>query len=688
MRSVAVLSSLERWLIGAVVFLCQLSLGAVALLSLELFTPGLVLFVAAWSLGSTVALRRWFGIAGGRSSRLAVGAVVLITTIALYARSNPMIYLHGGQDPGVYANTAGHFAREGKIHISDPLLKEFEPNSELWNYYLANTYRRALRSKAGGWMGHLVPGFYLHSIDQNISSPQFYYLNPIWLAIGQWTLGLANQGWVLVVFSVLSIWIVALLTIHLTGSALAGGLAALLLAFNPAHSHIATYPVSETLAGFFFLAALYLMTTRRYLLSLLPWTCLFFTRVTGFLTLPLILAGLCWILARRRDIRVVPFGFMLIFAYMASFYWGLTYSPVYAADIYRSKLGVSRARLQDAWMVFATLAVLWGVASVVVLRFRESLCRLSRYRSLISVCLVGVVLGGVCYYGYHLGFTERYLSHRWYGRRWGMAGHGVESLRFLSFFTLTMMLSVVGMVSFILGLILLLRTALRRSELAPLAILTLGFFFALTVKQLTTPYLYYFGRYLVSELLPLAVLCTVILTHGVSQRIRLQRLKFLPHLLIAASIGILLLPDLRARLAFTESKQFDRAMICIDQATSGKSVILIDKHNFPEIPAVTALRITFNKPTFSFRQEDYDTPEKLQELYSYFQSRGYSVFLLAEGIRWDGQEGLNRVARVPVVMRTLVDKARIPRNYVVRSQVLFLYSQGERVETPEFCQGV
>jgi hypothetical protein len=43
---------------------------------------------------------------------------------------------------------------------------------------------------------------------------------------------------------------------------------------------------------------------------------------------------------------------------------------------------------------------------------------------------------------------------------------------------------------------------------------------------------------------------------------------------------------------------------------------------------------------------------------------------------------------VPVVMRTLVDKARIPRNYVVRSQVLFLYSQGERVETPEFCQGV
>ena len=680
--------TLEVWALGVMVGVVITSVWALVLLAVGEFRPGLVgggALVGVIGAGLLV-LRR----GAPRSLRLWELGVLGCMVLGLVARSNPATFLFGGQDPGVYANTASYFARHGESVVRDPLLPILGDRPDLKALHVERTFRRAEAVGEGRWVGNLVPGLYLRNLDTNEWIPQFYYVNSIWLAIGQWIFGVAAQGWILVLFAAGAVGLAGLVTYRLTGSGGGAVLASSLLALNPAHAGIATFPVSETVAGFFFLGVVLALVARRYGVVVGSALGLFLTRITGFVTLPLLLAGLLWWVVRRRDGRAVGAGIGLIGAYAASYYWGLAYSTNYVSDIYRGKLGIPPSLLDNAWIAFGMVTGVWCAVCFVVLR-RPPIVRrvgtfLVRHRTALAVGVVTLILGAAIYRGYLLAFTEHYMSHRWFGKRWGMAGNGFDSVKHLSLYTLGLMVSPVVFFAAIGGIIYVARRSFRRAVEAPVAILAVGFLGALTVKQLTVPYMYYFGRYLVSELVPLALICAVVFLVAV-WRAR-PRLMVPLTVVVVGSYLWFLTPTLLAQRRVEQGREFLEALQCIDAATPGKSVILIDKRMFAESPVVTPLRLSFDKPTFSLRKADFPTDEKMADLLGYFAGKGFTVYLLSSQTTWEGVAGLRRIVRVPMIMRTIGGRGGLPKRVRSRNYPVRLYGVGEPGEVPEICRRV
>lgn len=681
-------SALEAYFFAIVVFISLISLTAVALLSFQVFTPVFVLIGAGASLIPTMAVRKRCQ----PTQRLTRPEWIVIALVALAfgLRWNTSTYVYGGQDPGVYSNIASYFAEHGTWIVKDHLLGEFEGRNDLRDYYVATSLRRAAQTPNGTWFGNMLPGVYLQDLDKNEWVSQFYHVNTVWLAIGQWIFGQEWKGLTLSFLSSLSILAAYLLTVRISRSPSAGIVAAFLLATNAAHSYIATFPVSEAVAGFFFLSALTMLTCGWQLTSILPFSALFLTRITGFLTAPLILASLVWMVVKRRDTRAVWTGLGVLGAYAMSVMWGLRFSAPYSRDIYRGKLGISASLLEHVPAAFAALAVLWLLGCLVALRFNQRfkpLCAfLIRYRTHLTLAAIAMILVTIGYRGYLLAFTDHYIKHRWFGTRWNMAGHGVDSLKYLSIYTLNLMISPLGVVTLLVGLAQSGRLAFKRAMVAPFAICALGFFAALTVKQLTTPYLYYFGRYLVSETLPLAIVCAAIAIQSLSRY--LPRLRYITPAVYCVSVFAILYPCLGARLRIREGQQFYEAMSCLDQATPGRSLLLIDKRNFPDVPVVTALRFAFNKPTFNLRESDFNTPEKLNDLIGYFQSKGFAVHLLSSSDTWNTKGGLTKIIRVPAIMRRIGGRAEPPTRVSTLSHPIRLYSLTPPTTLPEICMKV
>ena len=678
--------ALEAYFFAIVVFIALISLASVTLLSLQSFTPLLVFGAAAFALVCSGLFLKRYG--PSRTMSRPEWCVVALVVGAFALRANTGINVYGGQDPGVYTNVASYFAKHGTWVIKDQLLDELQDRPDLRKYYVATTLSRTVLVPNAGWVGVMVPGIYLSDMEKNEWVAQFYPVNTIWLAIGEWLFGTEWKGLPLALFSSLTLIAAYLLTVYVSSSPGAGLAAAFLLGTNAAHSYIGTSPVSEATAGLFFLSALAMLTSGFQYSSLLSFSALFLTRITGFITAPLILISLAWMVLKRKDRKAAWTGMGILISYGVSVLWGLTFSGPYSLDIYRSKLGLSAPLLQHAPTALGIAAILWISWCLLALRYHNrarALCKwFITYRSLIVISVLALILTTIAYRGYLLGFTDRYVDHRWLGKRWGMAARGIDSLKFLSFYTLNLMLSPLGLLAFLFGLWQLCRLAFIRASTAPIAVCAIGFFAALTIKQLTTPYLYYFGRYLVSELVPLAVICGTVAIHSLTRYIpRLRRLVLPAYCL---TVFGLLYPALTARLAIREGRDFFHAMSCVNEATPGRSLLLTDQRGFSLMPLVTALRFTFNKPTFSIRATDFQSPGKLKDLITYFQSKGFNVHLLSASDSWGPEEGLVQVMKIPTIMRTVTSKRSAPTRINSVGTTIRLYSPQQPQSIPDICR--
>ena len=191
----------ERGFLAISTFLLILSLQLIALLGFEVFTPGWALcagvcaLVISWRVVSREPRPR---------SRFVDWAALLILLGALALRANPASILYGGQDPGVYENTGAYFANRGTSVIRDEMIPALADRPDLREYYIREGYR-VKRRPDGSYHGLLLPGFYAVDAEQGIFVPQFYHLHPAWLGVGSWLWGPAHQGWVISVFSALTV---------------------------------------------------------------------------------------------------------------------------------------------------------------------------------------------------------------------------------------------------------------------------------------------------------------------------------------------------------------------------------------------------------------------------------------------------------------------------------------------------
>lgn len=472
------------------------------------FLAPLVLCIAALC---TWAYHRWAPMSRDGAKALRLAHVVPILLVALVFRLAPYSYVLGGQDQGVYTNMAAELVRTGDIAVTDTEYDRLAAVGAEAAYVRDN------------YSVPFLPGVYT---TQRGGKPelefQFYHVFPVWLATFGGILGLGSAGYALTFLALASIVFFQRLAVELSGSARIGAAAGLLLALNPLHAFFSKFPLTEvptlgfSAAGFCFLAMYAAAPTgvrplRWLVLSTLAFACLFLTRVSGFMYLPLLLlvamAGLVRDPDRQRAHAISAWALATVIAYALSVGYGLVWSNLYSLAIYQASFSLvaGASWAQPLLAVASVTALAWIVSWRWPLGvFGRALAFvLPGLRRCIGPALLLVVLLGA-YKAYLLGFTPRYAGDAWLSQFPGVVAQGWSSLGHSS---LVVAMMHMGPLVFLAMLVL----GQRR---LPVQASYLLFFVACflayaALLNWTVPYQPYYARYLVSELVPYGLLFVV-----------------------------------------------------------------------------------------------------------------------------------------------------------------------------------
>lgn len=498
------------------------SLVAVTLLWLGVFSSRLTWLIAGVLLGIGALLYRPRLRLPEQTTARRLGLILLL---AIVVRVPPYLYLPGGQDQGVYVSMSAAFEHNGTPFLTDRVRQALAPDIVARYDYL-NHYD-VVYGAPGRWEGTHMPGVYLRDRTRSEDVFQFYPLQPLAMSLVASVAGDSQRVYALTLFALLSIVCMYRLALDLAGGKPAAAtILALLLAVSPLHAFFSKYPVTEiaalafSSAGFAYLARYARLSADdkpawgNLVFAAAAFTCLFFTRITGFIYMPILLvlpaAAIVGGDPRARR-ELLAFALMLIGGYLASLLYGYTRSFPYFTHIHDAAF---RRFLGGDWPVRLAGLTLAGMGALVVLvLFSRPLGRL--YRPLraragpLLAGLVFLVLGLAAWKAYRLGFTDAYQHAGWIHRRWGMDGQGWQSL---------LHSAVVVWATYCSPPIVLLlpwavlRLAKRRDPVAPMLLLaTAAFLFAGLCMFFTVPYHYYYTRYLLSEVVPVTLLVVALL---------------------------------------------------------------------------------------------------------------------------------------------------------------------------------
>ena len=433
--------------------------------------------------------------------------LLAVLALALLFRLPTYQYVLGGQDPGVYANMATHVMRTGGIAVGDHAFDRLAGTDGFAEYRRLNV------------VDPFVPGVYTGEGEKPSLSFQFYHLFPVWLALAASVAGVGASGLGLLVLSLLSIVCFQRLAAELSGTRHIGLAAGLLLAANPLHAFFSKFPVTEvptlafSTAAFCFLS-MYAQAPRehrpsRWLwLSVLAMGCLFLTRISGFMYLPLVLAVSVVALAcdadRVRARMLSAWSLLVVLAYLGSVAYGLAWSRRYALDIHED---VFAPLLGPNWrlaLAILGLAVAATWAAAWAARDRPAMAALARAISrldrLIGPALL-LLLPLAAYKAWQLGFTRHYQGHEVLGQFPGLVQAGWDSVARTNLVVTAMHLGPPAFIALF---------ALAQARLPARGRLLLFFVSAFTayaaLLNWVAPYQPYYARYVLSELVPYALL--------------------------------------------------------------------------------------------------------------------------------------------------------------------------------------
>ena len=418
----------------------SISFAAIALLALNRFDAR-ISCIAGLLLATAI---RCFTPARFDAERASAGkpiapVLLLVLLAGLLFRTEPFLYMHGGQDQGVYVSMSAHLQREGSAFVDDPV-PDALPNQRARDIYDAAVPVRG---------GSVLPGLY-YSFTRGDYVFQFYHLHPLWMATFAELFGDRARFHALGFFGLLGILGLSLLAFELTGSRRAAFAAGILVATNPLHVFFSRMPVSEAVAlafsslGFYYLARAFrgmrhaapaATTATLVALAAACVSLVFFVRITGFLYLPALapLFGLgAWLALRNRPARgrrIIGFCAGVAGLYGVSVLYGLVYSPGYVRSVYDRTFG---SLLGDGWplvVVGAAVLLLAGLAEVArsprrpaVRRFLALAANPRPWIKLASL-LIAAALTGSLLQAYLIGFTERYADDAFY-QGFGIIGSG------------------------------------------------------------------------------------------------------------------------------------------------------------------------------------------------------------------------------------------------------------------------
>lgn len=528
--------------------------------------------------------------------------VTLLLISALFFRQEPFIYIMGGQDQGVYVNMSSYFQHKGNVEIRDTMRDLIEDPNVLYTYDF----------RPGDFF---EPGVFKTNKAGNYVF-QFYHLFPVWMAIFGEVFGDINRYYALTFFSLLSILSAYFLVTKTTKSYFWGIVAGVLLALNPLHVFFSRWPVTEvpalcfSLCGFYYLANSFDLyqsnnNSNKHLylnlsLSAFCFGLLFFTRISGFMYIPVFLIILFFAPLEKDKIfsRALVFYATAVFIFFSiSVWYGFTYSQPYSLAIYEASFSrLLGQKWQQPLFILLLITIVFFVSWIkITWRNLEIQNWLVSYNFNIinfiwwlisSIAVLALLLG--IYKAYLLGFTDRYADNPWVGQRWHLWGQGWKSIGYISLFV------AVTYISPVLFLLLFgISWTLRKSIHGLFAWFFFTMFWAyICLLQWNIPYQYYYARYLVSEVVPYGIICAVIGLSLVSNKKWRKALLILAILTTLPYYAYYLVPQLKGRegiaqyIALNEiSKEINiNDMIIFDGNNSRITTPLIyyfDKNLFP-----------------------------------------------------------------------------------------------------------
>ncbi len=292
-------------------------------ISLNIFVPSYVLTVsAAVIMFAFVTLHIRIELPPFEKFNTLFAAIILLS---VFLRLSPYPHHVGGQDQGLYVNMAKVFSRTGTIYQADDFRQILTPD------------QRALYDANGG--AH-VAGAVVADPEKSTYRLSFYPLHPLWMALFAQLFGFENGVYSLLFFSILSVcgtyYLAYEISNHHRSTAT---IAALLVCLNPGLVFISKFPVSEIVAfaftvnAFYFLAKGYLALRQSenplvsFIVSAGLFNCFFYTRMSGFIFLP-VLAIIYMVMlvdlrssVSRRHIHWVFVALSVLFILSNLFYW-------------------------------------------------------------------------------------------------------------------------------------------------------------------------------------------------------------------------------------------------------------------------------------------------------------------------------------------------------------------------------
>ena len=449
--------------------------------------------------------------------------IALLLLVSLFFRLPAFNYVLGGQDEGLYVNMAQHIEQTGGLAVRDTPLDNLQGGPFVERYLAEN--RDVYANEEGLKVGDFVLGLHVRSPGSSDIDFQFYPLFPVWMAIFAGLFGSTFGVYALTLFALLSVIFMYRLTLVLTNSPRAALWAGLLLALNPLHAFFSKFPVTEvpalafSLIGFTYLALFWngeakARDARWLILSAFGFGAMFVTRISGFMYVPffiaMALAGSLVDTDRSRRRLTNGWALSTVALFTLSVIYGLHWTHRYAVYIYHAAF---EGAFHSHWRVGATavavsILLLWPIIAFMG-RQRDGrlpgtfLVTLGR-RAIGPIVIIGLMLG--IYKIYQLGWTAHFRGDAVLDARWGLAGHQWLAVRASSLATLFVYLGPLLPLAF-LGLV------VRRKKdprIEFLRLFTAAFFVYVVLLQWILPYGPYYARYLLSEMVPYALLFVVL----------------------------------------------------------------------------------------------------------------------------------------------------------------------------------
>ena len=413
-------------------------------------------------------------------------------------------YVMGGQDQGTYLNIGHQYFEQHSLNYKDSFRTSL------------NTDQKLLYDKH---INYLMPSIELTYPEKSTFEMKFYPLHSIWLAIFEGILGKNNAIYSLTMFSILSIIFFSLLAYEISGkSKLAGFITAMLFSINPMHAFFSKFPVGEMTAvaftslGFYFFVK-YIKKIKTgenktifLVLSLLSFSCFFYTRMSSMLYLPIffffaILTVLYASDSKAKRNLLIYFAFIAV-SFCISYLFYYLYQPSLFYLIYKATIQDLIPHNSDLITWLALLLFGFIVLALYRIHNQKILSQirltLENYLPLLSLITIGSVL-----YITFITFLNIHLHDltplNTFERYWYIGTTWCQKLKYLNLYVIMEYLTPVGFVLCFVAGFHYLRNFQKNIFKTSLFVFIVWFLFV-NIKFLgLMRYPYYNTRYLFSE---------------------------------------------------------------------------------------------------------------------------------------------------------------------------------------------